>query len=219
MDYREEFIKAFNINDKDRCVKIAMEGLNSGYFTVPVLYEEILLPLLYAIDDYGCDDVDRIWKEHVKSSIVKTVIESIYIFVIQEKRKVKPLGINVVLAAPEHEHHEIGLRMVSDYFNLNGYDTTFIGVHTPRDQVFNAIDNVNPKYIAISVTDYYVLFEAQKMIQKIKSIYADKIKIIVGGSAFKNNIDSISKIGGDIYMEKYSDFTKLRERDLNEIGF
>lgn len=214
MNYKLVFMEAFIEENKDKCVELALDAIEKNIFSIANLYEDVLKNALYSLDD--CEDDDCIWKEHVKTSIVRTVIECLYPYIIKLKKKATPLEQTVVLACPEKEYHEIGLRMADDFFNILGYETIFIGTNTPKNQVLNAVLRTKPKYLAISVTDYYLLFEAQKMIENIRSVFVD-IKIIVGGRAFKENRDSIKKIGGDIYLETFQDFVKLRDGDTDEI--
>ncbi len=216
--YKLEFIKHFNNNNKDECISFSLNGIKNNLFTIPQLYEEILTPALYSIDECPEDDEDCIWQEHVKTSIVKTVIECVYPEIINQKKEINQLGIKVVLACPEQEYHEIGLRMISDFFTLNGYSSIYIGSNTPRDQVSLAIEKENPKYAAVSVTDYYLLFETQKLIKEVRRKSKDSIKIILGGSAFQKNMNSFNLIGGDVYLKSYEDIVKLKEDDFNEIS-
>jgi methanogenic corrinoid protein MtbC1 len=108
--------------------------------------------------------------------------------------------------------------MISDFFTLNGYEAIYIGSNTPRKQVSIAIKKENPKYAALSITDYYLLFETQKLVKEIRSESKNNIKIILGGSAFKKNMNSFELIGGDIYLKSYSDIVKLKEDDIDETG-
>lgn len=208
-EFKLSFMNHFNELDKDACVLLVLEALKNNEITIPVLYEEVLRPALYSIDT-SMSMEDSIWIEHVKTSIIRTVVESAYPFVIELKRHVKPLGIKVVLACPEREYHEVGLRMVADFFSLNGYETIFVGTNTPREQVYYAIESNSPKYAAISVTDYYLLFEAQRMINRIKEMTGGKVTVLVGGNAFNSNSISVAKIGGDIYLNSYEDIVNLR---------
>lgn len=208
-EFKLSFMNHFNMLDKDTCVLLTLEALKNSKITIPRLYEEVLRPALYSIDtSIGMEDA--IWIEHVKTSIIRTVIESAYPFVIELKKHVKPIGIKVVLACPEKEYHEVGLRMVADFFSLNGYEAIFVGTNTPREQVYYAIASNSPKYAAISVTDYYLLIEAQRMIQRIKEMTHGKVTVLVGGNAFRSNQLSVSKIGGDIYLNSYQDIVNLR---------
>lgn len=215
MDYRSAFIEALKNEDKDKCVELTLLALDKEEFSIPYLYEKILKPCLYELDE--CKDDGCIWKEHIRTSIIRTVIESIYPYVIRQKKGVTKLNREIVLACPEKEYHEIGLRMVDDIFSLNGYHTTFIGTNTPRKQVLNYIKHRSPHYLALSVTDFYLLFEAQKMIGDIKS-HSPSIKVIVGGNAFKGNSHLVAEIGADVYIEVFQDIEDLRKGDLNEIG-
>jgi methanogenic corrinoid protein MtbC1 len=209
-EFKLSFMNHFNLLDKDTCVLLTLEALKNNEITIPVLYEEVLRPALYSIDaSIGMEDA--IWIEHVKTSIIRTVIESAYPLVIELKKQVKPIGIKVVLACPEREYHEVGLRMVADFFSLNGYEAIFVGTNTPREQVYYAIASNSPKYAAISVTDYYLLFEAHRMIQRIKEMTDGKVTVLVGGNAFNSNLFAVSKIGGDIYLKSYQDIVNLRE--------
>lgn len=214
MDYKSAFLEALNKENKDECIELALYVINKNIYTIPDFYEEVLKVALYSIDE--CSDEDCIWKEHVRTSIVRSVIECMYPQVIELKKQVAPIDKKIVLACPEREYHEVGLRMIDDFFNILGYKTVFVGTNTPKNQVLNAISRTRPDYFAVSVTDYYLLFEAQKMIQNIKSNFKN-IRIIVGGIAFKGNLDSIKRIGGDIYLETYQDLVKLRDGEENEI--
>ncbi len=81
-----------------------------------------------------------------------------------------------------------------------------------------AITKEKPKYAALSITDYYLLFETQKLVKEIRKKSGDKIKIILGGSAFTKNMNSFELIGGDIYLNSYKDIVKLKDGDINEIS-
>ena len=101
--------------------------------------------------------------------------------------------------------------MTSDFFQINGYDTLYVGTNTPRMQICEAIRSENPDYLAISVTDYYLIFEAKKIIQRVKEDCKRDIKVILGGQAFKKNRHLVDEIGADLYLESYEDVVKLRE--------
>ena len=158
MDYKEALLKSLEEENKDKSVKLALEALNTGKITIPFLYEEILKPSLYNIDE--CKDDDCIWKEHVRTSIVRTIIEVAYPYVIEQKQGVVSNGLKVLLVCPEKEYHEIGLRMMADFFSLNGYEAIYIGTNTPKEQVLYAVNRLEPDYLALSVTDYYQIGRA-----------------------------------------------------------
>ncbi|MDY0235458.1 MAG: cobalamin-dependent protein [Gudongella sp.] len=209
--YYNEFIEIFNRNNKDECLFYCINGIEKDKFTIPELYEGILMPALYSIDKCPISDPGCIWKEHLKTGIVRTIIEGIYPYVIKLGRAQDKVNKKILLVNPEKEHHEIGLRMISDFFQINGYDAVFVGSNTPRMQICEAISSEKPDYIAISVTDYYLIFEAKKIIERIKENCKYDIKVILGGQAFKKNRNLVEEIGADMYLETYSDVLELRK--------
>ena len=101
--------------------------------------------------------------------------------------------------------------MVADFFTLYGYEAIFVGANTPRTEIGDAINTLKPRIIAISVTNYFNLMEAEKAISLIKEHTDFDGKIIVGGLAFMKNPEIYKKIGADIFVENYNQLQKLSE--------
>ena len=116
----DALVKSFNEEDKERFVSIALNAIENNEIDIPFLYEEVLKMLLYSIDE--CTTDDCIWREHRKTSMVRTVIECMYPYVIKIKNETKSLNKKVLLICPEKEYHEIGLRMIDDFLQMNGYE-------------------------------------------------------------------------------------------------
>ena len=211
--YKNKFIEYLKAEDKESCVNFALDLVHKEIVTISALYEEILGPALNSINSCPGEEPDCIWKEHMQTSIVRTVIECCYPFVVQEVNKKRKLNIKVLVLCPENELHEIGARMVSDFFLLNGYDAVFVGSNTPKEQIKAAIARSKPRYIAISVTDYYNLVAAKNTIHLAKQSVDLEVKILVGGSAFRKNIDAVAQIGADLYIDTYEDIKRLGEED------
>lgn len=68
---------------------------------------------------------DLIWRRHVRSGIILTIIESAYPYILEQRKE--SICEKVLVDCPEFEEHELGARMVSDFFRLEGFDTTFAG--------------------------------------------------------------------------------------------
>ena len=118
-----------------------MELLENKEISIIELYENVLTMALYDID---CQegDIECIWKEHVQTSIVRTIVELVYPYVLKEKEETKKDKVLVV--CPTEEHHEIGAKMAHDFFLLQGYDSTFIGANTPLTVILAACEFVKP---------------------------------------------------------------------------
>lgn len=209
--YYKKFMELFSKNKKDQCVLSSMEEVQSGRISIPDLYENVFKKALYSIDECTENNPGCIWDEHVKSSIIRTIIEGLYPTIIKIGEKAEKAGEKIVLACPEREYHEIGLRMMSDFFQINGYDVIYVGGNTPRTQIWEVVRTEKPNYLGLSVTDFYLLSEANKTLKRIEEECTKEIKIILGGQAFKKNPHIIELIGDAIYIEDYQDVVSLRK--------
>jgi len=213
----EEFLSYLDNKDRQKCVEFTLSKLASEELDVVTLYEEILTP---SLREEFCRDKQKIcvWEEHVRSSIIRTVIECCYPYVVKErdnKYRAKAKG-RAVVACPTGEIHEIGARMVTDFFTLCGLDATFVGANTPQDEILDAIGYIKPRYIAISVSNYYNLLAARKTIQKMGEIgktLGPDFKIIVGGYAFEQNPYTCDEVGADLLLRNFADIKRLSEGD------
>ena len=206
----KEFLKNLENDDKKACIDLVLDNVRSGKIDIPTLYAEVLTPSLKNMEFSKEDAGIVVWKEHIRSSIVRTIIESCYPYVL-EQRKGHGNG-KVVVLCPIEEYHEIGARMVADYFTLLGFEVTFVGANTPLDDVVAGIRHEKPKYVAISVSNFYNLVAAKRAVETIaksRKENGDKFKILVGGGAFKKNPTLAKDMSADKLLQTYDDLAKL----------
>ncbi|MCM0647192.1 cobalamin-dependent protein [Clostridium swellfunianum] len=211
--YYNEFMKTIETENRNALLNFILPKLKNNEIDIITLYTEILAPSLNSMVQNKTDKA-FIWREHVRSSIIRTIIENCYPYVIKERDESYKLNINkkIAVVCPSEEYHEIGARMITDFFTLLGYNATFVGSNTPKEEFLEALQNIKLDYIAISVSNPYSLIAARKAIEKIRE--ADpKIKILVGGSAFKHKEHSHKEIGADMYLHSFEDIKKLAEED------
>lgn len=186
--------------NRDKAVLYALKLLEDKKIDIVTLYEEVLS---YSLNTIDCDlePEECIWKEHVKTAIVRSIIEAVYPYVIKEKQFITMNGKNVLVVCPSEEYHEIGAKMAHDFFLLCGYKSTFVGANTPLTEILNAIKYLSADSIAISVTNYYNVITAKKVISRIKSEYPH-IQIFIGGYAF-NSEESKQQVSFDKYLTTF----------------
>ncbi|MDF2537310.1 MAG: cobalamin B12-binding domain protein [Herbinix sp.] len=216
----EQILKEFEIlfedEKKEEAVKYILNKLNLKEIDVIELYSNILTPLL---NNMKCKLEDKricIWKEHVKTAIAKTIVECCYPYVIDKRDSMsKPSkGIAAVLCPPE-EYHDLGARMVADFFTVCGYDAIFVGSSTPYKDFYNAIHMIKPDVVAISVSNYYNLVAAKRMIEEIKKVVEHPLKVVVGGYAFHGEEENKFKsIGADYYAKTYEDIKRFADGEV-----
>lgn len=212
----DKLISFLKNKDKEMATKLCLSFLDNNELTVTQLYEEILTPALNnIIIEYGDNEDELIWNEHVRSGIIRSIIELSYPYVLRERRVNKNNKINVIVMCPRFEEHELGARMVADFFTIAGFNTTFIGSNTPEKTLLKAVESIEPKYIVISVTNYYNLVATKKTMELINSSSKGSIKYILGGNAFRDEKE-LGIIGGDYLLRSFEDILNLEGVDDHE---
>jgi len=211
-DFRGEFLEALDREDRAACVEMAIHRLEMGHTDVLSLYREVLAP---ALNEWQCKEADAdicVWREHVRTSIVRTVVEAAYPYVVKEAARrnlAKGKGARVAVLCPPDELHELGARMVADFFTLAGFEATFVGASTPIDDFVAALGQIKPRYVAISVTSPYNLIALRKTIERIRGKVPEGTKVIVGGRAVAHDPDLARRIGADMVMATFEEISKL----------
>lgn len=211
----KEFIIFLDNENKQKAVELVLKYL-SDIKTDKELVDLYVQVLKRSLDEMTCSVKDNnicIWKEHVRTSIIRTILECAYPYVIKlwkANHKGEHKG-KVVVICPDGEYHEIGARMVSDYFTLLGYESIYVGSSTPKEEFIHAINDIKPHILALSVTNYYNLVSAKKTIEIVREKVDYPLKIVVGGNAFISNPKSFCCIGADKLLNSYEeilDYTK-----------
>lgn len=190
MPLYETFYQAFEALDQERCIQLTFDALNSESISIEDLYEHVLRKSLSSLTDKESDPTHKIWKEHIQSSIVRTIIEMTYPFVLKNR----PLNLSkkAAVVCPDGEQHELGARMVSDYLRLLGYETYFVGRDTPRLEFIDMIRTLNLDVVAISVTNYYNLSKALQTVVDVKENFPN-VTLVAGGRGLDINADVLIK--------------------------
>lgn len=206
MEHAKELIRRIHEENRNDAVRLAIRMLQDQEVTVVELYENILAKALQEID---CAEGDKecIWKEHIETSIVRTIVENSYPFLIDGIERVPKKNKRVIVLCPQEEYHEIGARMAHDFFLMHGYDAVFIGANTPQDVAIDAITILRPDYLALSVTNMYNVVNAKRIVQAAKAIHP-KIKVLAGGVAFFNQ-NALEAVEADVHLTSFASIGAL----------
>jgi methanogenic corrinoid protein MtbC1 len=216
--YYKEFLAYLNSEDKRKCVSFVLSKLAEGLIDIVTLYNEVLTPAVNAAPLSIDDNRTIIWLEHVRTSIARTIIECCYPYVLaQRDAEVGPDSRGkMIIACPSDEYHDLGARMACDFFALCGYEVTFIGANTPETELVTAVNYLRPLYVGISVSNYYHLITAKKLIELLAHIRRKKgngYRIIVGGSAFQCNPELYKEMGADMLLQTYEEIKTFCESE------
>ena len=217
----EEFLSYLNHADKENCVRFALSHLDRADLDIVTLYKELLTP---AQNEKACRDDQQklcIWEEHLRTSIVRTIIECCYPYLIREREHLfgQTFKGKAVVLCPPGESHEIGARMVADFFTLSGFQSYFIGANTPQDDIIDAIKYTRPAYVAISITTAFNLVAVGNAFQNILGLKtAIPFQVILGGQACQQNLSICHRLGADLVLQTFEEIHDLSENQTDVIS-
>ncbi len=147
-------------------------------------------------------EIGRLWQnnkitvaqEHFCTAATQMIMSQLYPYIFRTNKN----GHRLVAACAAGEMHEMGVRMVADIFEMQGWDTYYLGANTPNESIIQTIIDLKPDIIAISASIHYNIAAVKdliKLIRKNKDI--SNTKIIVGGRPFLLSPELWGKIGAD----------------------
>ena len=80
----EKFVECLENDDKPNAVRIALDALETGKVGIVELYNELLIPAQNKMELEERRQSVAIWKEHFRTSVVRTIIEYCYPRVVNE---------------------------------------------------------------------------------------------------------------------------------------
>jgi len=189
----------------DECLNLqraaALEAIQAavkGGLSVNDAYVQVIAPVMHELGRLWHLNKITIGLEHYCTAVAQMVMSQLFPLIFNGDVKKKRL----VSACVAGELHEIGARMVSDLFEMNGWDTVFLGADVPIDSAVDVVIQHNTHVLAISVTLGANLSAVSKLIAAVRANPAcAKVKILVGGAAF--NVDSHlwKRLGADGWAE------------------
>jgi methanogenic corrinoid protein MtbC1 len=174
---------ALAAHDKATAVQTAVEAVTSGAVSIPVLYREVLTRILADTGAAWQTGRTSIWEEHLASATVRTIVEIVYPGVLKAKAAVQPSGRGVLLACPPDEGHDLGLRMVSDRFDMAGWSTYFLGPDTPVAEIADAARRLGVDAVVMSSSTHFHRVAVRHAVDALKKELPG-VDIWVGGPAF-----------------------------------
>ncbi|MBN8544707.1 MAG: cobalamin-dependent protein [Ignavibacteria bacterium] len=137
--------------------------------------------------------------EHFVTAATQLIMSQLYPFLFNYDNLINR---NIVVSCVANELHEIGARMVADFFEMEGWSSYYFGANTPVDSILRALENHNAKVLAISATMTYHIKDVENFIIKVKNTPGfENIKILVGGYPFKIAKNLWKEIGADGFAE------------------
>jgi MerR family transcriptional regulator, light-induced transcriptional regulator len=165
-------------------------------------------------------EVGRLWQtnqisvaqEHLASGVTQLIMSQLYPLIFSSHKN----GRKFMGACVSGELHEIGIRMVADFFEMDGWDTYYLGANMPVQGLLQMMHQIQPDVVGISVMMGYHLPSAVDMIAAMRAEPGGAhTKIVVGGYPFLVEPELAQKIGADGWAADAEQAVELANRLLN----
>ena len=147
-------------------------------------------------------EIGRLWQtnqisvaqEHFCTAASQLIMSQLFPHIFASERR----GLKVVATAVAGDLHAIGARMVADFFEMDGWQTYYLGSNCPHADVIACLAEHRPHILVVSATISFHLDAVAALIRAVR-MRSDlaAVKILVGGRAFNRDSTLWRKLGAD----------------------
>lgn len=149
-------------------------------------------------------EIGRLWQcnqisvaqEHLCTAATQFIMSQLYPQIFATERKNR----RVVAACIGGDLHEVGIRMVADFFDMDGWDSFYLGADVPSASILQTVIDRQSHVLAVSTTLLTHISAVTDLIAAARAnpACADLI-ILVGGHPFNVAPDLWREVGADGY--------------------
>jgi len=162
-------------------------------------------------------EIGRMWQtnritvaqEHYCTAATQLIMSQLYPRIFSREKN----GRVMVSASVSGELHEVGIRMVTDLMEMDGWDTYYLGANMPASDIIKTIVGKKADLVAISSTLMVHVRKVNELIDEIRSAQTDRIStILVGGYPFNVDNDLWKKVGADLFAANAREAVKISKK-------
>lgn len=166
-------------------------------------------------------EIGRLWQmneitvaeEHYCTAATQLIMSQLYPMIFATPR----IGRRLVAACVGGDLHEIGVRMVADFFEMAGWDTYYLGANVPLEGIIDSVTERRANVLAISATMSYHVSAVADVIRAVRQNSGHRaIRILVGGYPFRVDPELWRSVGADGFAVDASEAVTLANRLLDD---
>lgn len=188
-----EFLDHLIKGDRKKCTTLIMKLLETG-MDIRDVYLSVFQKALMEVGALWQQNRITVAQEHLATAIVQSILMMLYHYMQAEK----PNGKKVIISCIGRELHEVGARMVSDFFEMDGWEVNYLGANVPSRDILLTVQDFKPDVVGISCTIPWHMESVKTLIGQVKGDFP-KTAVAVGGYAFNKNPDMRIYAGADIW--------------------
>lgn len=160
------------------------------------VYLEVFQPALRELGRLWQENRITVAEEHLATAVTQAAMGRLADAVFAGAAAPGPL---LVAACADGERHELGLRMVCDVLEMEGWDTVFLGAAVPVEDVVTLVRERRPQAVALSAALPAHVPRVARAVAAIRAAVPPPAPLIaVGGRAFADDPALAAQMGADL---------------------
>lgn len=206
-EYHDSLVRG----DKKTASRIVLEAVENN---VPIrdIYLNVFQVSQYEVGRRWLANEISVGQEHFCSAATQMILSQLYPYIFSGDRS----GKSMIAASIGGELHEMGIRMVADFFEMDGWNTYYLGANTPTRSILDAAEQNKASLICLSIAMPYHGRLLKQCIDEIRSHpLGSTLKILVGGNAIIRRNGDFQAFGADGFAENAESAVTLANKLLN----
>lgn len=158
------------------------------------IYLDVLAPALVEVGRRWQQARISVAHEHLATATTKAIMARLAPLV----GRPPAVGRRIVLSCSPGELHGVGLRMIADFLEGDGWEVLELGADTPTADLLAIVGSERPDAVGVSTALSLHLAEAEETVRRLKALDAAPF-VLVGGAAYGGDPDLAARIGADAY--------------------
>jgi len=190
-----DYVEALLAGDRRRAFGVVDRARGAG-LGHREMYLDIFQPALREVGRLWQENRITVADEHLATAITQAAMARLYDDLFTASREPGPL---LVAACADSERHEVGLRMICDLLELEGWDTLFLGATTPIESLADMVEARRPAVVALSASIAPHLVRVREAIRALRERLGEETPLIaVGGRPFLDDPELAATVGADV---------------------
>jgi methanogenic corrinoid protein MtbC1 len=159
--------------------------------TVNQIYLDIFQPTGYSIGALWQNNQVSVAQEHLVTAIIERQMGELHSMFKPLEYKPKTL----VIGAVEKENHRVGVRMVADFFEQDGWTVHYLGAAVPTQTFLAMAREMKADLVGLSSQMVFHLPAITDFVRQADSFGLSGLPIMVGGMPFIQQPDLYTRLG------------------------
>jgi len=199
------YLQSLLVLDREGAMSSVLHRIESG-----LSIHDLLRNVIYPVQR----EVGRLWQENritVLQEHYCTAATDLLITRLRHKSRGVPRSVTALAVCPGGEEHSLGIKMLSDLLESDGWRVAYIGPKCPTRDVLEHIRAHAVDLVAISVATALSLGRTKDLITGIRSLEQPP-SILIGGAAVNANPELWKHLGADAAATDASDGLDIANR-------